>query len=138
MQTVRLCSYPCMTIQMSAWVDLFAYIGIIFYIHKECTCEHSSFYIWLSYPVFFPFSKLQFTFCFQHICFLTEKPCLFYENGRIFFPGNFRKNYHPSHSMQFKNPSIKINVEETEWGRKTVLQLLFSDQHFCCSRLPEW
>jgi len=40
--------------------------------------------------------------------------------------------------MQFKTPSIKINVKETEWGRKTVPQLLSSDQHFCCSRFPEW
>lgn len=70
--------------------------------------------------------------------FKGRKTFLLFKSYMIFSPGHYGKNNQPYNFMQLKTPNIKINVKATEWGRKTVLQLLSSDQHFCCSRLPEW
>lgn len=116
-----------------------------FYTDKECTCVSTHVFLLMAELSHFLFFLLSLQFNLPSVFFtyffffsFKQKTFQFYKSYRIFFPGHFGENNQPNHSMQFKTANIKINVKETEWGRKTVLQLLSSDQHFCCSRLPEW
>lgn len=120
-----------------------------YYTDKECTCVSTHVFLHMAelYHFLFSFLSLKFnlpsgSFIYAFFFFLAKKKgkksFLLYKSYRIFFSGHYGKNNQPNNFMQLKTPNIKINVKETEWGRKTVLQLLSSDQHFCCSGLPEW